>query len=116
MTTTGWLLAGGSLAFITAGIVLAYSASSSEQDVKDLYAGTNNIVPTYDAATASRYHDLIDEGHRYEYLSWTSFALAAGCAAGAAILVVRGSHHEETLSVAPVIAPHQTGVAALLRF
>jgi len=84
--------------------------------VKDLYAGTNGIVPTYDAATASRYHDLIDEGHRYEYLSWASFALAAGCAAGSAYLFWRGSHHEETLSVAPVIAPHQSGVAAMLRF
>jgi len=115
-STAAWLLAGGSLAFVTAGVVLAYSASSSEQDVKDLYAGTNGIVPTYDAATASRYHDLIDEGHRYEYLSWTSFAIAAGCAAGAAILFVRGNHDEETLSVAPVIAPHQSGVAATLRF
>jgi hypothetical protein len=112
-----WLLLGGSVAFVTAGVVLAYSASSSEQDLKDLYASVDNTRPTYDAKTASRYHDLIDEGHRYQYLSWTSFGIAGACAAGAAIWFMHGGNDDdEHLSIAPVITPHESGVAARLRF
>lgn len=113
-----WLLVGGSLAFITAGAVLAYSANSSEQDLKDLYAGVNNVPPTYDSKTAARYHDLIDEGHRYEYLSWASFGIAGACAIGAAIWFARGDHeeHADRVGVAPLVTPHETGLAALVRF
>jgi hypothetical protein len=113
--TGAWLLVGGSLAFATAGAVLAYSANSSEQDLKDLYAGVNNVPPTYDAATASRYHDLVDQGHRYEYLSWASFGVAGACAIGAAIWFMQGDSSEH-LAIAPVIAPHESGIAARVRF
>ena len=113
--TGAWLLVGSSLAFATAGAVLAYSASSSEQDLKDLYAGLNNMTPTYDASTAARYHDLIDQGHRYEYLSWASFGVAGACAIGAAIWFMQGDSTEH-VAIAPVIAPHESGIAARLRF
>ncbi|MDB4959509.1 MAG: repeat-containing protein [Myxococcales bacterium] len=110
-----WLMVGGSLAFITAGAVLAYSASSSEQDLRDLYAGVT--PPTFDQKTAQRYHDLIDEGHRYQYLSWASFGIAGACAIGAVVLFVRGGHEdEEKLSIRPIVTPHETGVAATVRF
>jgi hypothetical protein len=113
--TTAWLLTGASLALITTGAVLAYSASSSEQDLKDLYAGVNNAPPQYDAKTASRYHDLVDQGQRYEHLSWAAFAAAGACAITGAVFFMR-SGHEERVSVAPIVTPHESGVAAQLRF
>ena len=113
-----WLLVGGGLAFVTAGAVLAYSASSSEQDLRDLYVSSGNNPPTYDARTAQRYHDLIDEGKRYQYLSWASFGIAGACAIGATVLFVRshGDHDEKRVSVTPVVSPHHTGVSATIRF
>ena len=108
-------MVGGSLAFVTIGAVLAYSASSSEQDLKDLYVGLNGMPPQYDSATARRYQDLIDEGHRYEHLSWASFGIAGGFAIGAAILFARG-HGDERVTVVPIATPHESGVAATIRF
>lgn len=108
-----WLFVGGALAFVTAGAVLAYSTSSAEQDVRDLYIANNGRPPEYDANTKERYEDLIDEGRRYEYLAWTSFGLAAGCAIGATIFFLRDGGD---VSVAPVLTPKETGVSATLRF
>ena len=108
-----WLLVGGSLAFITAGTVLAYSVRSSEQDIKDLYVSNNGMPPPFNAVTQERYDDLVAEGDRYELLAWTSFGLAAGCAAGAAVFFWRD---RKDVSVAPIVTPKQTGVAATLRF
>jgi hypothetical protein len=111
-----WLMVGGSLTFITVGAVLAYSASSSEQDLKDLYVGPGNMPPTYDQKLAQRYQDLIDEGHRYQYLSWASFGIAGACAIGAAILFVHSGDRDEKLSIRPIVTPRETGVAATVRF
>ena len=102
-------MVGGSLALLTAGGVLAYSASSSEQDLKDLYVGVNGIPPTFDATTQKRYNDLIDEGHRYQYLSWTAFGLAGACAVGATIMFLRGGG-DEHVAIAPYVGAHETGV------
>jgi hypothetical protein len=90
-----WLMVGGSLAFVTVGAVLAYSASSSEQDLKDLYVGLDGKPPTYDATVAKRYQSLVDEGERYEHLSWGSFAIAGGFAVAATILFLRHPDHVE---------------------
>lgn len=84
-----WLMVGGGLAFATLGAVLAYSASSSEQDLKDLYVGLDGKPPTYDATVAKRYQSLVDEGNRYEHLSWASFGIAGGFAVAATILFLR---------------------------
>jgi tetratricopeptide (TPR) repeat protein len=111
-----WLFVGSSLAFVTAGAVLAYSASSSEQDLKDLYVSDNGGAPVWNAKTEQRYNDLIDEGHRYQYLSWASFGVAAGCAIGAAIFFWRDAKADDTVSVVPVVSPRQTGIAATLPF
>ncbi len=108
-----WLFVGGALAFVTAGAVLAYSTSSAEQDVRDLYIANNGRPPEYDANTKKRYEALIDEGRRYEILTWTSFGLAAGCAIGATIFFLRDGGE---VSVAPVVTPKETGVSATLRF
>lgn len=108
-----WLFVGGSLAFITAGAVLAYSVSSAEQDVKDLYVSNNGRPPEFDTETRERYDDLIAEGKRYEVLAWTSFTLAAGCALGATMFFLRARND---ITVAPVVTPKETGVSATLRF
>lgn len=108
-----WLFVGGALALVTAGAVLAYSTSSVEQDVRDLYIANNGRPPEYDANTKERYEDLIDEGRRYEILTWTSFGLAAGCAIGATIFFLRD---RGDVSIAPVVTPKETGVSATLRF
>jgi hypothetical protein len=111
-----WLFVGGALASVTVGAVLAYSASSSEQDLKDLYVGATG-TPTYDAKTAQRYKDLVDEGHRYQYLSWASFGVAGVCAVTAAVLFLRASGDDEArVTVVPLASPHEAGVAATVRF
>jgi hypothetical protein len=112
-----WLLVGGSLAAITIGSVLAYSASSSENDLKDLYISASGQPPTYDTATAKRYNDLLDQGHMYEHLSWVSFGVAGACAIGATILFMRDSDsHAERVTVAPIATPREAGVTAVVRF
>src|SRR5689334_5012234 len=53
-----WLLGGGAIAFATLGGVLAYAASSSENDVRDLYAGLAGQTPAFDATTRKRYDEI----------------------------------------------------------
>jgi hypothetical protein len=108
-----WLFVGGSLAFATAGAVLAYSVNSAEQDIKDLYVSNNGRPPTFDAETKKRFDELEAEGKRYQYLAWTSFGLAAGCAIGATIFFLRD---RGDVVVTPVVTPKETGVSATLRF
>ena len=98
-----WLMVGGGLAFVTIGAVLAYSASSSEQDLKDLYVGLDGNPPVYDATVAKRYQNLVDEGHRYEHLSWGAFGVAGGFAVAATILFLHGRHDH--------VEPAASGVA-----
>jgi hypothetical protein len=116
---TPWLLVGGALAFVTAGAVLAYSASSSEQDIRDLYIGLDGMTPAFDAKTMARYNDLVDEGHRYQYLSWGAFGIAAGFGIAATILFVR-EHDEhaddQRVTITPHASPSSAGVSATVRF
>jgi tetratricopeptide (TPR) repeat protein len=112
---TPWLLVGGALAFVTLGAVLAYSASSSESDISDLYQGVDNQPVVFDATTAQRYHDLVAEGHRYEYLSWASFGIGAAFGAAAAIYFVH-DYNEKQYLVVPTATPHGAGVSAIVHF
>jgi hypothetical protein len=112
-----WLMVGGALAFVTAGAVLAYSASSSEQDLQDLYVPVGGATPVFDTKTAARYQDLVDEGHRYQYLSWGAFGFATGFGIAAAILFVRESNAErDRVTVTPTASPSSAGVSATVRF
>jgi hypothetical protein len=101
-----WLLVGGSVAFVTTGAVLAYSADASEKDLEDLYLTGDGGPATFDAKTAARYDALIDDGHRFEHLSWASFGVAGGMAIGAAICFWRARGE-----VTPVVTPTSAGVA-----
>jgi hypothetical protein len=92
--------------------VLAYATSSSEQDVKDLYLGLAGQPPAFDAKTQARYQQLLDEGHRYEVLSWTAFGLAGVAAIGAGILFATSSHDESPrATVTPLVTPQGAGVS-----
>jgi hypothetical protein len=103
-----WLMVGGGLAFVTLGAVLAYAASSSEQDLKDLYVGLDGNPPVYDATLAKRYQGLLDEGHRYEHLSWGAFGVAGGFAVAATVLFLRDRHESR---IEPVVTTHSAGVS-----
>jgi hypothetical protein len=107
-----WIMTGGAIALVTLGGVLAYAAGSSENDIRDLYVGFAGQPPAFDAATRKRYNELIDEGHRYEQLSWLSFGLAGATAVGAAVLFVLGGRDEAAPPrVAPVITTTGAGIA-----
>jgi hypothetical protein len=100
---------GGALTFATAGAVLAYSTSSAEQDLKDLYVTSGSMPPRFDADTRRRYNDLVDEGERYQLLSIISFSVAGACAAGAGYFFWRASQ-ERDVTVMPVITPTTAGL------
>jgi hypothetical protein len=110
-----WVLAASSVAFVTVGAVLAYSASSSENDINDLYVGIGGQPPRWDERTQQTYQDLVDEGNRYEKLSWVSFGLAGATGIAAAILFVRGGK-ESSVQVAPTASATGGGVSVLGRF
>lgn len=110
-----WLMVGGALAFITVGVVLAYSASSSEQDIRDLYVGVAGTRPTYDMSTASRYHDLLDEGHRYQDLSVGAFGIGVGFAVAAAVWFIH-DRNVEALAITPVVSAQGAGLNAVGHF
>jgi tetratricopeptide (TPR) repeat protein len=110
-----WLLGGGGLALATLGGVLAYAARSSENDVRDLYAGFAGRAPTFDGATRKRYDDLVNEGRQYQHLAWAAFGLAGAAAAGAVLLftVDRGDEPapRPAPAITPVIGPGGAGVS-----
>jgi tetratricopeptide (TPR) repeat protein len=124
---TAWLLVGGSLTFVTIGAVLAYSADASESDIADLYVGFGGQPPVFDARTEARYRDLLDEGKRYERLSWLSFGIAGAFAVGAAIkFAVDGkegksggateARDKKAVRITPLVHPGGAGAAATIRF
>jgi tetratricopeptide (TPR) repeat protein len=112
-----WLMVGGALAFATAGAVLAYSASSSEQDIKDLYVGLDGKTPVFDTKTQQRYQELLDEGHRYQYLSWGAFGVAAGFGIAATLIFIHDHVVEERrVMITPTATPTSAGAAITVHF
>jgi hypothetical protein len=112
-----WLLVGGSIAMLTVGVVLAYSADASENDLEDLYVGLEGNPPVFDARTKKRYDDLVAEGERYEKLSWISFGAAAALAGGAAIwFFLDRDDNENKPVIAPTVRENGAGVSATLRW
>lgn len=106
-----WILSGSAIALVALGGVLAYAARSSENDVRDLYAGFAGQPPAFDGATRTRYGELIDQGERYQHLSWAAFGLAGAAGIGAALLFTIGGERAEHARVTPVAAPHGAGVS-----
>jgi tetratricopeptide (TPR) repeat protein len=112
-----WLCVTGSIALITVGAVLAYSADSAEQDIKDLYVGLGSNAPVFDRETKAIYEDMIAQGQRYERLSWLSFGLA-GVTAGAAAYLFWREHARRTehATIAPTVTKDSAGVSATFSF
>ena len=84
-----WLLVGGALTFVTAGAVLAYSANSSEQDLRDLYVGARRQaadVRRRDRRSATTISST--RASRYEHLSWAAFGARRLAARSAATVLV----------------------------
>lgn len=108
-----WLLVAGSIAFVTIGSVLAYSANSAEADVQDLYVGFAGQPPMFDDRTQRTYDELVAEGRRYEKLSWISFGAAGVTAIAAGVLFYRAP---EKIQVAPTVTREGAGVSASLKF
>jgi tetratricopeptide (TPR) repeat protein len=104
-----WLLAGASGGLVVVGAILAYAASSSENDVRDLYVGTNGLPPQYAGATKTRYAQLLVEGKRYEHESWAAFGAAGGAALGAAVCFWLGGGSGEA-RITPVVTSGGGGV------
>src|SRR5262249_3397614 len=100
-----WLMGGGAIALVTLGGVLAYASSSSENDGRDLYAGFAGQTPMFDAQTRKRYDDLVDQGRRYQHLSWAAFGLGGAAAVGVAVLFAIGRRDESAPTVTPVVGP-----------
>jgi hypothetical protein len=108
-----WVMTGGAIALAALGGVLAYAASSSENDVRDLYVGFGGQPATFSDETRKKYDDLVDQGHRFQHLSWASFGLAGAAAVGAAVLFVIGGRDESAqhARVTPIITPSGAGVS-----
>jgi hypothetical protein len=117
-----WILIGGSIASFTMGAVLAYSANAAENDVDDLYVGLGGTPPVFDVRTRARFDDLIEEGERYEKLSWVGFGFAGALALGAVIRFATDDDVEsepmapKSVRVTPTISPQSAGVSATVRF
>jgi hypothetical protein len=103
-------MVGGAVGCLVVGAALQYSASSSQQDVKDLYLGDNGHVPVYDPAIATKYRQLIDEGNRDTDLAWVAFGAAAAFTAAATVWFMHDAR------VTPVVTPREAGVALQTRF
>ncbi|HEY4242467.1 MAG TPA: hypothetical protein VGM88_21765 [Kofleriaceae bacterium] len=104
---TAWLLTGASGGLVVIGGILAYAASSSENDVRDLYVGVDGQPPQYAGSTKTRYAQLVAEGRRYEHESWAAFGLAGGAAIGAAALF----YFFPDERITPVVVPGGGGVS-----
>jgi hypothetical protein len=113
---SAWLFVTGSIALVTVGAVLAYSADSAENDINDLYVGLSGIPPVFDRQTKALYDDMVAEGERYEKLSWISFGLAGATAGVAAILFWRESRREKPVTVTPTVTKDGAGVRAVFSF
>ena len=101
---------------LTIGVVLAYSADASENDISDLYVGLEGNPPVFDSRTKQRYDDLVAEGRRYERLSWVSFGLAAGLAGSAAVWFFLSRDKTEAPLIAPAVQKDGAGVSATVRW
>jgi hypothetical protein len=111
---TAWMLVGGAIAFATAGAVLAYSANASERDLEDLYVGLGGNPPTFNAQTKATFDNLVEEGERYQRLSWLSFGVAAILGGVAAYRFV--TDEKPRVQVTPTASPTGAGVSATVRF
>jgi hypothetical protein len=117
-----WIATGTAIGFVALGTVMALSASSTQSDLDALLAtrNSNGNPPAFDGTTSARYNTLIQNGERYQTLSWISFGVAGAATAAAAYLFV-SSRRSETSPLArttltPTIGRDFAAIATSIRF
>jgi hypothetical protein len=121
---TAWVSVGFAATFITAGAVLGLSASSREEDLKNLieFRYPNGEPAIYAGTSRERYEDYIDEGERlarYSRIAFVAAGLAAASATAFFILDARASKEADAgmgAGIRPVATPDGLGMAASWRF
>lgn len=118
-----WVSVGLAATFVTAGAVLGLSASSREEDLRNLiefrYADGKPAI--YAGNPRARYEDYIDEGERlagYSRLALGAAGLAAVSATVFFILDARSGKEaaETSAQIAPLATPDALGMSAGWRF
>jgi hypothetical protein len=119
-----WVSVGLAATFVTAGAVLGLSASSREEDVRNLieFRYPNGEPAIYAGTSRERYEDYIDEGERlatYSKIVFVAAGLAAASATAFFILDARAGKDQDTetgAGILPVATPDGLGMAASWRF
>jgi hypothetical protein len=116
---------GGTIAFATAGTILAMSGASREEDLDSLadFRDPTGMPASYDGTVRERYEDLIDEGDRFNTWATIAFGAAGVCLVASVTLLVldsrSGSHAESGSAISrlrPVLTEHGGGVVAHWKF
>jgi hypothetical protein len=108
---------------LTAGTVLALSAKSREDDLRNLtdFRDSQGRPPIFGGSTRERYQDLVSEGKALQFAAIASFVAAGACAGAAAVLFLyearradKGRDHarEGTAGIFPLLSPQSAGMAA----
>jgi tetratricopeptide (TPR) repeat protein len=108
-----WVMTGAAAGLAALGSVLAYAANSSENDLRDLYVGFAGQPATFSVETRVKYDNLVDQGRRFQHLSWVAFGFAGAAAVGAAVLFVVGGRDDsaQRARITPIVTPSSAGVA-----
>jgi hypothetical protein len=121
-----WVSVGLAATFVTAGAVLGLSASSREEDLRNLieFRYPNGEPAIYAGTSRERYDDYIDEGERlarYSKVALVAAGLAAASAAAFFVLDARAGQDPDAgadtrAGIRPVATPDSLGMAASWRF
>jgi hypothetical protein len=122
--SAGWVLMGGTIAFATAGTILAMSGASREEDLESLadFRDPTGMPASYDGTVRERYEDLVDEGDRFNTWATIAFGAAGVCLAASVTLLVldsRSGGGESGSAISrlrPVLTEHGGGVVAHWKF
>jgi hypothetical protein len=107
-----YIVLGVGLALGTVGVVSAMSAEAAEKDLDDLYSiRVMGIPPEFSPDEQERYDDLVEQGERYETLSWVAFGAAGAAFAGATALFLLSRGDDEA---PPPVSLKVTGKDALV--
>jgi tetratricopeptide (TPR) repeat protein len=86
-----WITLGVGIAFGTLGTVSMLSAEAAEKDLQDLYS----LPIAYTDETRALEQKLIDQGERYELLSWIAFGAAGATFLTATVLFVASADDDQ---------------------
>ncbi len=118
--TTGWVAVGLTVGLATTGAVLGLSASSRQEDLKNLidFRSAQGDPATFEGSIKDKYDNLVDEGQKFDKLSKVAFAAAGGTAIIATVFFIldaKDTPKDETTAmrghhVTPIIGAGQVGL------